>query len=355
MYSVGTLHDAPVTEQPEGGPPDEAGPGDADASCGDIANDPKNCGACGHDCLGQQCHSGRCDPAVLVTDQDDPRAIAVDDTRVYWGSGGAGGVNACDKKKCDPDGGTTHVSDEGSGVVAMVMTKFAVFWALGDDVKRLAKDTGDVAALGNGVISNLDALAVDDTQFWFTFGNPTGGVARCPLGGCDGTNGAEILANDYQRPAALALAPGAFVFAAGTPSRAVLYCSPSCVDPAANQALVLADNQAEPQTIAIAGTSAFFSNALAAPDDAIVRAALAAPHAPTALARIEAPGSLVLDGAYVYYIGTKDGSLHRVPKDGGADVVLALGLAAPRALAVDDSRVWVANGGPKGSIVWIAK
>src|SRR5262249_14596155 len=157
------------------------------------ANDPSNCGACGHACGGPQCHSGRCDPFVVTTDQDDPRVIAVDDKNVYWGSGGAGGVLSCDKECVT---GPTKISDEASAVVAMAMTKCAVFRALGDEVKRLEKDTGDVAGLGNGVIANLVALAADDTQFWFTFGDTTGGVARCPIGGCDGTNGAEILAND---------------------------------------------------------------------------------------------------------------------------------------------------------------
>src|SRR5688572_26333168 len=51
-------------------PPPEDGSlpplGDKDASCGDTTSDTKNCGACGLDCQGANCTSGRCEPSVFV-------------------------------------------------------------------------------------------------------------------------------------------------------------------------------------------------------------------------------------------------------------------------------------------------
>lgn len=39
--------------------------GDASA-CGDTSNDPKNCGGCGHDCLGTSCVAGVCSPELVA-------------------------------------------------------------------------------------------------------------------------------------------------------------------------------------------------------------------------------------------------------------------------------------------------
>ncbi len=348
MYSVGELRASAA----DAGAGLEAG-SDADAgACGDTTSDPQNCGACGHGCLGQPCRSGTCAAAVLASGQDDPRSIVVDETNVYWGSAGAGGVWSCDKA-CAM--GPSKVADEPAPVVALAMTKFYVFWAKAADVKRLTKSSGEIVGVDNGVVANLVALAADEASFTWTNSDATGGVARCPVAGCDMMAGPDVLADGYERPAALAIAPGGFAFAAGNPSRAILYCSPRCVDPDAGLAVTIAESQPEPGAIALDATSAFWTNALAAPNAAVVRAALAAPHAPTTLANLDSPGPLVLDGGFVYTIGQKDGSLHRVPQAGGDDVVLARGLDAPRALAVDDRRVWVANGGPNGSIVWVAK
>jgi hypothetical protein len=56
---------------------------------GPSQTDPKNCGACGHDCLGGACDAGVCQPAVVATGQLAPTTIAVDQAGVYWTSYGA--------------------------------------------------------------------------------------------------------------------------------------------------------------------------------------------------------------------------------------------------------------------------
>jgi hypothetical protein len=49
-----------------------------------LADDPANCGRCGHDCGGGACKAGRCQPVVLVGDEQAPNAIAVDRDWVYY-------------------------------------------------------------------------------------------------------------------------------------------------------------------------------------------------------------------------------------------------------------------------------
>jgi hypothetical protein len=51
----------------------------------DHASDAKNCGACGHDCLGGACTGGACQPVAIGAATDEtPALLFVDDTYVYW-------------------------------------------------------------------------------------------------------------------------------------------------------------------------------------------------------------------------------------------------------------------------------
>lgn len=50
-----------------------------------VANDAKNCGACGHDCGGQPCVGGECEPAVVYSESSaSPAGLALSDGAVFW-------------------------------------------------------------------------------------------------------------------------------------------------------------------------------------------------------------------------------------------------------------------------------
>jgi hypothetical protein len=55
-------------------------------ACVDTDNDPKNCGACGHDCLGGQCLAGLCQPVVVVspTTSSQIDLYALDSQYLYY-------------------------------------------------------------------------------------------------------------------------------------------------------------------------------------------------------------------------------------------------------------------------------
>lgn len=64
-----------------GGAGPSTGPG-----CGDLSSDPKNCGVCGHDCLGGACVMAACQAVEIRTTEDDNvQSIAIDSTSIYWG------------------------------------------------------------------------------------------------------------------------------------------------------------------------------------------------------------------------------------------------------------------------------
>jgi hypothetical protein len=57
-----------------------------------LDTDPKNCGRCGHDCLGGACTAGRCESVVLKAGLENPDDIAVDATGVYVSTHGNAGT-----------------------------------------------------------------------------------------------------------------------------------------------------------------------------------------------------------------------------------------------------------------------
>lgn len=349
-YTVGSLRSA---DGRDGGDAGDAALDTAPAPCLDTKSDTKNCGACGHDCLGRPCADGLCVPEIVAQSQDEPRTLAVDDDGIYWGSGGASGVSGCRPKAC-PDG-PVKIADETVPVVALATSKFYLFWSIRTEIRRLAKDAPDVVRVDNGAATAVVALAADETSFYFTNTGVTGGVGRCPVAGCGPADGVDFPAYDFERPSSLALGPTGFAFFAGAQERSVVYCSPTCAAPASNLAKILAAGRTEPDTIAIDARAAYWTEGLSAAEAGVARAALADPFAPSTLTAVDSPGPLAADADFIYFVGKADGSIRKVPKTGGPAVILAKGQPAPRAIAVDAARVYFTNAGPNGNVLWVAK
>src|SRR6516225_6620413 len=71
----------------EGGAADgavDAPPEVAGCNPATLASDDRNCGRCGHDCLGSECKLGVCQPLFLLTSLIHPGAIVASDDYVYW-------------------------------------------------------------------------------------------------------------------------------------------------------------------------------------------------------------------------------------------------------------------------------
>ncbi len=52
--------------------------------CFDLDSDPKNCGACGHACLGGVCDTGECQPVNVLVGESGLTRMATDGTYLYW-------------------------------------------------------------------------------------------------------------------------------------------------------------------------------------------------------------------------------------------------------------------------------
>jgi hypothetical protein len=143
--------------------PDGGGDGGA---CGDTTSDGKNCGRCGHDCLGGMCMSGVCQPISLAS-SITPFAIAVDSTSVYWTSFLDTNVVKADKN---------------TGANPTILMSYS------DPQMRIFLPTG---------------IALDDGGV-FVADQATGYVLSCPIGGC-GNNPTTVAFQDGGSPLLVAV------------------------------------------------------------------------------------------------------------------------------------------------------
>ncbi len=176
---------------------DSAEGGCAVAACGDVcvdlANDPLNCGRCGHDCQGGGCALGMCQPIVLVPMQSGATGVAIDATSIYWTASLDGTV-----MKANLDGSNvTVLADNQFTPTDIVVDSTSVYWlsqvstVFGHGlVSRVPLAGGPLTVLASGLPSTGAGLAVHAGSVYFesdgTFSAyDAGPVMTVPIGGGD--------------------------------------------------------------------------------------------------------------------------------------------------------------------------
>jgi hypothetical protein len=213
---------------------DSASATDAAASDGacssDLTTDAKNCGQCGHDCLGGSCLAGKCQPFAFASAPGAAQVFVVDQT-VYFtdATGSTGGVSWCLEGSCVTptrvpiytglqglavDTAGVALAEPALGKVYVYPARFAqgaapqtratiaapvgvaldaanVYFSTSDgSVHRVGRAAGGVTRVSTGTAPG-GAVAVDDTLvYWGSSGSGAGACAT----GC--LQGAPKTAND---------------------------------------------------------------------------------------------------------------------------------------------------------------
>lgn len=152
-------------------------------SCVSLDDDPLNCGACGHDCLGGTCVQGLCQP-VKIVDDPSPSSMVLYQDHLYWLSG-------TNVKRAALDG--SSVTPLASGVDAggyngpsFAVTAGGVFWSSYWQIFGIPLDgSAPATMLVNEYDSGfeLTAMTADESHlYWATAYGP---IKRSNL---DGTN-----------------------------------------------------------------------------------------------------------------------------------------------------------------------
>ncbi len=265
------------------------------ACTADLASDVHNCGACGHDCRGSTCASGRCDTALVAT---------VD------------------------GGGLTFGPVIGSG---------AIFFAESSRLHRvsLSLSTRDQVATSDGVISigyGGGAVVVgypNTTSFDFFSADALAKV---------GTNCCVSTSRSHARPQGAG-------FLSTIPAGGFIWCQRyTCSGLNMEGQETFVSGQAGPYGIAIDDRYAFWTNR---DNGKIMRKRLVASDAgdngATAISIGEGtPAGISVDADYVAWV-TKEGNVVRARKDGTERTVLATTQDGPESILLQDAYIYWTN------------
>ena len=161
--------------------------GDGPTVCGSVTSDPKNCGRCGHDCLGGACQGGLCQPVVLATGQPASQCLAVDGVNVYWTNEGAGG-------SVPPTGTVMKVAIGGGAPVTLASgldwplgvasDGASVYWIEGITSSALLKKVpvggGSPTVVASVAAGGSSSVAVDAQRIYWV---DSAGIKSVPLAG----------------------------------------------------------------------------------------------------------------------------------------------------------------------------
>lgn len=277
--------------------------------------DPRNCGACGHDCQGGACSGGTCQPYALQPTLSGPYRIAVDDAHVYWTDWTVNGVFR-----------------------------------------------GEIGAVGNALTMALGAsqgastpwaIAVDEANVYWTNAETSGGsIYRCPKTGC-AASGAVRVARGLAEPTDIVV-DGADLYVVEHTGGTVKRVSKAAVD---GSPVAIVTGLKTPEALLLDGARLYWSDSATATSHIAYapKSGLATGAPPMIFASgLERPNALALSGDAIAWtdrgppsLGSK-GSLEARPKPGAADAgSFVLAGTEPYFLATSgDALFWTDRGAP---------
>ncbi len=313
--------------------------------CVDTQNDEKNCGYCGHDCLGGTCTDGTCQPFALArfAASAAPIALAVDHSFAYFSSAG-------DIRRVAVNGGTPTFVAKGKTAVAsgLAIDASNVYWSdklLGKIYRAPLSgvpdgEPGVIVAEEQNKPTSIAVLG--DSVFWGTT-DSFGGVFKAPITGLQGDDKPITIAELQKFIGAIAVTPSAGVYwtnstAAGTVMQAPLSGVPNGGSPAR----IAEAANSFPVPIAVGPSGVYWAS------DAATGKLYRTSHTGTTKGEPEeviasSQGEIVaiaLDEDFVYWTDRTNGAVLQAPLAGGFTAPVATAQNQPAAIAVTSDAVY---------------
>lgn len=329
-----------------------------DGACVLLDSDAEHCGACGHDCFGATCNAGMCAPQEVAAHLTDPRAVAVDETHVYW-------TDAVTLQRAPKDGGAAETLSAGHhelGAVA-VDDKY-VFWLDqgSGTVMKLKKDgNGKAKVVFDGSKSdNLGSLAFDGEDVYFSRTVENGDIRRAKKGMDEVPTvlvGAQPEPTDIRMLGAGLMWSGFMEELQGRPDGA----EENRVAPVGGYVrftlrkgaagfTALAEGEGEITALAAAGDVAVWVDGTSAR----IRARSITDPAPITLVEGQHVAGLSADDTRIYW-STKTGTVKSHVLTSHETRTLAVDIAGAGPVALDATHVYILRTGPDGGILRVAR
>ncbi len=302
-----------------------------------VTADPKNCGACGHDCLGGGCEAGACQPFRIGMLDASATSLAVNDSGVYWVVQFGSAVLGCPPEGCAAMPGVLAASLTSTVAVVDVGGTLAVL----DDQDLHAVTTPGGASVaiypGVGTINASSALCTDGTGRAYFITNSGGQyIDRIFIDG--GGVARQVTSSNLD---ALGCGAGHALWEINSGIDSIYACDEpaDCGIPAP---IGVVSNGGETHIVATAD-HAYFTRRF---QGTLNRCSIAGCFAPTVLFSGYDLNGVAVDNDYVYFTSAKGGVIARCNQDGcgGASYrALAANQVNPHALIADDKALYWAT------------
>jgi hypothetical protein len=297
-----------------------------------LDSNPKHCGRCDHDCEGGECRNGNCGPVVIAELGNDwASALALDESNVYW---------ARPIMRAPKVGGTAEVlsRDTPDAVWGIAVDTSSVFWGSPTygPVRSITKLNLVARALTSDELGAA-RIAVDTTGVYFT----SRGVYRASH------DGSALVRLAPEGDTGIALDSDFVYFTSRTEGRVYRMTKDG-------QGLTRLATATLANEVAVHGEFVVFT----AHGDGLVRRVPRDGGPSIVIGSTSGGNGVAVDHHGVYFTNTDVESIGYVPIEGYPDrssLLVATGQHRPRAIAVDEKRIFWTNDAPKSAVMKIVK
>jgi len=318
--------------------------GDLSVQCEtDTSSDGKNCGACGHDCLGGTCTAGECGAVAVLTGTGKATRLAVDATHLYY----IGYTNG-DVRRIPKTGGTSELLASSASAVRIAVDNTYAYWTdfQGKQLLRVPKTGGTMQVLASN-LGTAQAIELTGTRVYVTDYSSQGRVGWVPKAGGTPT----WIVPNTTTPLDLALT-STHVYYTDTSNPSIVHRIP--LDGGTVENFYPTDISL---VIVTDGTDLYLASAKNGKAAATILRITQAGTATPLVAGLEVPAGLSVDQKYVYFtdlgLGNGKGLVGRIAIDGSDNGVLEqlhYG-GTPRGIVNDSAAVYWAD--ETGDTIWM--